>query len=133
MKISSQYFLVVILTVVASCGSESVKTLTVEQCSQITADINKTVPQIINRFQTLDGVICGEQANNVYMIYSYTTDINTFKAQRASKYLETKRWCTNPNQKVVLERVSYVAKAYYDRFGKFLGELTFSRDDCMTV
>ena len=124
--------LLAILSLTASCSAGSKRALTLDECSQIIAGINKTVPKLVNRFTTLDGVACGAATNSVYILYLYTTDMNTFKVHRATTNIEANRWCTDPEQKLVLEMVSYVVKKYYDHSGKFLGTFTFSRDDCAT-
>lgn len=75
--------------------------------------------------------MCGGETNNVYVNYRYTTDMSTFLLRKSMIISDRTNWCTNPDQKVVLESVSYVAKVYYDYSGKFLGKLTFSIDDCV--
>lgn len=131
MKYFSCYFLIVVLFFLTSCNKDAAKTLTFQQCSKAISSINRTTPVSINRFTVLDGVMCGGETNNVYIVYRYTTDMSTFSSREAIINSDRTNWCTNPDQKVVLESVSYVAKMYYDDSGKFLGKFTFSIDDCV--
>ena len=137
MKYFPCYFLIVVLFVLTSCKKDTATTLntattlTLQECSQVLSSFNETLPISVNRFTILEGVICGGETDNVYIVYRYTTDMSTFAARRSIINSDRTNWCTNPDQKIVLESVSYVAKMYYGASGKFLGKFTFSIDDCV--
>jgi len=137
MKYFPCYFLIVVLFVLTSCKKDTATTrntattLTLQECSQVISSFNKTVPVRVNQFTILDGVICGGETDNVYIVYKYTTDSSTFAVRQSSINSDRTTWCTNPDQKVVLESVSHVTKMYNDASGKFLGKFTFSIDDCV--
>lgn len=105
-------------------------TVSLEQCIDVSNQINKGTPRVVNKYLVLDGTGCFLLQESLFFTYRYRTDAKNFKKFKANIDAENRRWCSSPDQRAVLDAVKEVYKTYVSESGQYLGRITHSKDSC---
>ena len=110
-------------------------TLSLKACSEMAAEINKTVPMAIDSFTTLETTFCTAGKGKPTMNYRAVmgapkdklNDIENGLLKMRSQQLNS--WCTDPEQVKVI-RVADIKNIYYDINRVYVGEIGMRFADC---
>ena len=104
-----------------------------KDCTQLASDLNAMTPMNVDKISVWKSTVCVRMDKNVVLTYVYTLDVASGAFNQAK--LETLRatqlqsWCTNPQQKALFD-LYVVNYKYYDKAGKYIGELTHDKTQC---
>lgn len=120
-----------VLTLVACSNSGNAETFSIRECNEIANEINSTMSNMhVDSITILKNAICHRPSKLNYMYQmtvSATEDEVNFVGMRR-KNIQT--WCTDPDMRFLLERLSGVAYTYRDKNGIYIGEYGFKKSDC---
>lgn len=114
------------------------QSLTLKACSELSAEMNKTVPMAIDSFTTLETTFCSAGKSKPTLNYravmgapkNKLNDIENGLLKMKSQQLNA--WCTDPEQ-VKLIRVADIKTIYYDINRVYVGEIYIRFTDCQSI
>tara|TARA_R100001143_G_scaffold9415_1_gene11309 strand:- start:269 stop:682 length:414 start_codon:yes stop_codon:yes gene_type:complete len=110
--------------------------LTLSECNNITADLNSTAPAEVDQSTIYTGSECITRNNDSEVRLSYEMELidGWILTPEAIKNILLPDlitfWCTNPDQKLFLDRVGLVLYRYNYSDGTHIGEAEISVNDC---
>jgi hypothetical protein len=111
-------------------GSGAVLADNLSNCSEQSAEINKSAPQQIDKITILTNAICTSDGGKVTLQYNNklteSVDINRLNGL---KTVMLNQWCTNPDLKPLFNIIN-IRYSYMDSKGKFLTNIDLSKKEC---
>ena len=125
------------ISCVSGSAYASEKQFTLRTCVEVSSEMNKNVPVVIDKYTMSDTTFCTPGRFKPTLHYRASmaaprARLNNFRvASIEMRRLQTNSWCTEPNQLKLLQQVD-VLNVYYDRDRKFIGQIPLRLEDCLT-
>ena len=103
------------------------------ECNQLASELNKMTPMNVDKVSIWKSTVCLRKGRNVVLTYLYTLDVASGAVHQENleslRATQLQSWCTNPQQKELFD-LYVVNYKYYDKAGKYIGELTHDKTQC---
>ena len=120
-----------VLILVACSNPGNAETFTIRECNQLANEINSTMSNTyVDSITILKNAICHRPSELNYfyqMTVSATKDDFNFVGLRRKNI---QIWCTDPDMKFLIDRLSKVTYTYRDKNGSYIGEYGLTKSDC---
>lgn len=107
--------------------------ISLSECSAITAEINKNLPQRVDKLTTARATICAPGAKRPVLVYMMQIDASKSDApsdlMRTFNETQLRGWCSTPSQNALMKMVN-IKYIYFDRSNSFVGETILSIENC---
>ena len=102
-----------------------------KQCSQIADIVNKTTPMNIDQATKLVSTACSVISGKATFTYSYELNFTpTAKLPKDFQEKVIKKFCSNPDTREFLDRLTLLHMDYYLQNGTFFDRIKFSNANC---
>ena len=102
--------------------------LSVSECNEIAADINKITPFQVNKENILTNVFCTSEGGT-QITYYYEVTFKTLNKDEGKRKIINK-WCTDPDTNALLTLVANVKFQYNDSNGKRINDIVINDSMC---
>lgn len=100
---------------------------TLKECLEISDVVNADVPQKVDPMTDLVSTHC---KLGPYFVYNYALDNSITAIPNNFKKVTIKKYCSLPTFKPILNGMKGVELDYFNKKGKFLDKVQFSKSDC---
>lgn len=117
-------------------GSAHAQAISLKECQQLSAEMNKGFPVKVNQVTVISTTFC--ERGRKKPVLAYRTVLEADKELLATfvqsglvkeKRHQIRGWCTDPQQLETIKAVD-IRVIYYDKPGKYLGEIDHKFEDC---
>lgn len=121
---------------VLSLGYGHAQAISMKECQQVSAEMNKGMPMQVNQVTVISTTFC--ESGRKKPILTYKTMLEADKELLTTfvqsgivkeKRHQIRGWCTDPQQLITIKAVD-IRVVYYDMLGKYLGEIDHKFEDC---
>ncbi len=117
-------------------GSAHAQAIGLKECQQLSAVMNEGLPMKVNQVTNISTTFCERGQKKPVLAYRTVLEadkklLSTFVQSRLvkEKRQQIRGWCTDPQQLETIKTVD-IRVIYYDKPGKYLGEIDHRFEDC---
>ena len=105
-------------------------TWSMEFCKSVAAEVNINLPMSVDSVTELRNAFCLPDRKGPIFNYNYVVAENIKSIPETQRDIVRRSWCTTPDLLDMLKSLSNANFSYYQEDGTFVGEFSFSKEDC---